>query len=108
MPCTTLPLQQSAPPGLSRGASYCALLEYATPPFFQCIFVTFEQVLYVFAHIKGERFDEEDNSAKSMGIDTDKMKKDASDKAAKKAIQTARENPEQARNLAAKAATGII
>jgi hypothetical protein len=82
--------------------------EYATTPFFQCIFVTFEQVLYVFAHIKGERFDEEDNSAKSMGIDTDKMKKDASDKAAKKAIQTARENPEQARNLAAKAATGII
>jgi hypothetical protein len=72
------------------------------------IVLCFAGVLYVVAHFKGERFDEEDNSAKSMGIDTDKMKKDASDKAAKKAIQTAKENPEQARNLAAKAATGII
>jgi hypothetical protein len=72
------------------------------------IVLCFSGVLYVVAHFKGERFDEEDNSAKSMGIDTDKMKKDASDKAAKKAIQTAKENPEQARNLAAKAATGII
>jgi hypothetical protein len=43
-----------------------------------------------------------------MGVDTDKMKKDAGDAATKRAIQAARENPEQARNLAAKAATGII
>jgi hypothetical protein len=72
------------------------------------IVLCFSGVLYFAAYFKGERFDEEDNSAKSMGVDTDKMKKDASDAAVKKAIKTAKENPEQARNLAAKAATGII
>jgi hypothetical protein len=72
------------------------------------IVLCFSGILYIIAHVKGERFDEEDKSAKSMGVDTDKMKKDATDAAAKKAIQTAKENPEQARNLAAKAASGII
>ena len=72
------------------------------------IVLVFSGVLYIGSFIKGERFDEEDNSAKSMGVDTDKMKKDAGDAATKRAIQAARENPEQARNLAAKAATGII
>ena len=65
-------------------------------------------VLYIIAHVKGERFDEEDKSAKSMGVDTDKMKKDATDAAARKAIQTAKENPEQARHYASQAASGII
>ena len=72
------------------------------------IVLCFSGVLYIVAHIKGERFDEEDKSAKSMGVDTDKMKKDAADAAAKKAVQTARENPEAARSMATKAATGII
>jgi hypothetical protein len=72
------------------------------------ICLCFSGVLYVIAHFKGERFDEEDKSAKSMGVDTDKMKKDATDAAARKAIQTAKENPEQARNYAAQAASGII
>ena len=72
------------------------------------ICLCFSGVLYLVAFFKGERFDEEDKSAKSMGVDTDKMKKDATDAAAKRAIQHAKENPEQVRNLASQAASGII
>ncbi len=108
--CTTQHVSSISPPPQGWGAMYrlasdakCAawILTWS-------IVLCFSGVLYIVAYAKGERFDEEDNSAKSMGVDTDKIKKDASDAAAKKAVQTARENPEAARSMAQKAASGII